>query len=440
VAKASSGVRRCRRGDIMAQANGVDSEVGQLRAVLMHRPGPELQRITPRHAGRLLLRSVPWLTRARQEHDILSQALRDEGADVLYVTELLQDCLEYQPARDEAIGLALADAGLGEELRSQLHAYLDDLGPEALAQVLIAGVTPEELKIGRGVVYQLLDRGDFVLDPLANLVFSRDSSFWVGDQVAVASLASERRRRETALAGVVYRHHPRFAGTAWLYQPDLERLDGGDVLILAPGVLAVGVGERTTPAGTERLARRVFTAGLASTVLAVPMSQPDGLGHLDTICAVIDIDAVIMHPAAAYSLTAHTITPSRDGLRVSRQQPFLQAAAQAMEIERLQVIDAGLAPAYGQRDQWDDGSNVLAIGRRVAICHERNSQTNARLEDAGVRVIRVPSSELGSVRGGPRCMCCPVSREPAARPGGALPVAAAAAVYVGDAGELAPVS
>jgi arginine deiminase len=399
----------------VGQTNGVDSEVGRLRAVLMHRPGPELQRMTPRHRERILLRTLPWVSRARQEHDILCQALRDHGVEVLYLTELLQDALEYQAARDEAISMAVADAGLGDELRGQLRSHLEDLGSESLAQALIAGLTPDELKIGHGLVFELLDRHDFVLDPLPNLIFTKDASFWIGDQIAVTSLAAERRRRESGLASVVYQHHPRFAGTKWLYQPGLEPVDGGDVLLLAPGVIAVGVGERTTPAGTERLARHLFDAGLAHTVLAVPMSQQGSSGHLDTACAIIDIDSVIMHPAVAYTLTAHTITPQAGGMRVSRAQPFLEAAAQAMGIGRLHVIDTGTEPAAG-RAQWDDGSNVLAIGPRIAVCHERNSQTNDRLEDAGIQVIRVPSSELGSVRGGPRSMSCAVSRDPAALP------------------------
>jgi arginine deiminase len=396
----------------MAQATGADSEVGQLRTVLMHRPGPELQRLTPRHRDRVLLRTLPWLGRARQEHDVLSQVLRDEGAEVLYLMQLLQDCLEYQSARDEAIGLAVADAGLGDELRGQLRGQLEGLGPESLAQVLVAGLTPAELKLGHGVVFELLDRHDFVLDPLPNLVFTRDSSFWIGDQIAVASMAAPRRRREAGLAGVIYRHHPRFAGTKWLYQPELEPLDGGDVLMLSVGVIAVGVGERTTAAAAERLAGNLFDAGLAHTVLAVPMSQRGGNGHLDTACALIDADSVIMHPAVAYTLTAHAITCGPDGLRISRRRPFLEAAAQAMGIERLQVVDTG-TEAAADEDHWDDGANILAVGCRVAVSHERNSRTNARLEDAGIRVLRVPSSELSSVRGGPRCMACPVSREAA---------------------------
>lgn len=413
-------------GGFVSLIQGVDSEVGQLNTVLVHRPGLELQRMTPRHVGRLLFGTLPWVSKAREEHDVLCDQLRDQGVRVLYLSALLQDTLEYQAARDEAVRLAIADSRLGDELRVQLRGYLENLDSEQLCRVLIAGLTPEELRLGHGVVFELLDRHDFVLDPLPNLVFTRDSSFWVGDRVGVASLGPDRRR-ETDLIGVVYRHHPRFAQTKWLYLPDLENVDGGDVLLLGPGVVAVGVGLRTTPAGTERLARRLFGAGLAHTILAVPIGRPrgsglggpvvtEGAGHLDTICTVIDHDALLMHPAAAYSLTAHTISERPEGMRISRPQPFLEAAAQAMGIDRVHVIDSGTEPAWGPAGRWDDGSNVLALGPSLVVSHERNSDTNARLEAAGVRVIPVPSSELGSVRGGPRCMACSISREPAARP------------------------
>jgi len=398
----------------VSHTHGADGEVGRLRTVLVHRPGLELRRITPRSAGRLLFDGLPWAGRAQQEHDILARVLREHDVEVLYLTELLQDALEYQPARGAAIASVLAGAALGDDLRAQVHAHLDELDPEALAQALIAGLTPDELRLGRGVVFELLDRHDFVIDPLPNLVFIRDPSVWIGDRVAVASLAAAGRRRESELMRVIYEYHPRFAGTKCLYGPELERLEGGDVLLLAPSVIAVGVGERTTSAGVERLARRVFDAGLAHTVLAVPLGGRGADGHLDTVCTMVDVDTVIMYPRLAFTLTAHLITPRADGMRVSRPQPFLEAAAQAMGVERLKVIETGLDPFAAPRRQWDDGGNALAIDRGVVVCHERNVETNARLEAAGIQVIRVPASELGSHRGGPRCMACPVTRDPAA--------------------------
>ena len=408
---------------------GADSEVGGLRTVLVHRPGPELKRITPRTKSRLLFDGLPWAGRAQQEHDVFTQVLRDRDVEVLYVTELLQDVLEYVGARQEAIASVLADGALGTELRDQVHGYLESLPPEALASVLISGLSLHELRTGRGVVFQLLDPHDFVIEPLPNLVFIRDSSVWIGDHAVITQLAGPRRR-ETELLAVIYGHHPRFAGLKHVYQAGRELIDGGDVLLLAPGVTALGVGVRTTPAGVERLAQHLLGTGVAHTVLAVPMNQRGSGGQLDTVCTVVDVDTVIMAPALAFTLTAHAITTHGDELRVSRPRPFLEAAGQAMGLHRLKVLDTGLDPASGRPDQWDDGGNALAIGHRVTVCNERNVETNARLAAAGIEVIAIPGSELGSARGGPRCMCAPISRDsatlPAAAPDGDGPVGSAA--------------
>jgi arginine deiminase len=262
-----------------------------------------------------------------------------------------------------------------------------------------------------GLVYEMMDRHDFVIDPLPNLLFTRDSSVWVGDQVAVTSLAMPARGRETTLTGAIYRYHPRFAGTELLFEPSLEHVEGGDVLLLAPGVLAIGVGERTTPAGAERLTRRVFAAGLAHTILAVPIAQERATMHLDTVCTMVDVDAVVMYPNIANSLRAFTVRPGPDGEpRVLPSRPFLEAAAEAMGIDRLRIIDTGLDPVTAEREQWDDGNNTLAIAPRLCVAYERNIETNAQLERAGIEVVRISGSELGSGRGGPRCMSCPIER------------------------------
>jgi arginine deiminase len=402
-------------GGIVAHTHGADSEVGRLRTVLLHRPGPELRRISPHSRGRVLFDRLPWADRAQQEHDTFSQVLREHGVEVLYLTELLQEVLEYADARAAAIASVLSGPQLGDELRGLVRGHLDDLESEPLAQALIAGLTPAELRGGRGLVYNLLGRHDFVVDPLPNLVFTGDSSAWIGDQVAVASLAAPGRDREAALLAVLYRHHPRFAGTTMLYGPYLEPLAGADIVLLAPGVLAVGVSERTSPAGAERLARQVFAAGLARTVLAVPI-QRTGAGHLDTVCTVVDTGVVVMHPALAYTLTAHAITWRDAELRVSRPQPFLAAAAEAIGVDRLTVIGTGLDPLTAPGGQWDDGGNALSLGRGLAVCDERNRETNERLAAAGVRVVTVPASELGSGRGGPRCLSCVITRDPAGEP------------------------
>ncbi len=366
----------------MSYSIGTDSEVGWLRTVLVHRPGPELRRITPRTKSRLGFDGQPWVARAQQEHDALTDLLRDRGAEVLYVTELLQDVLEFQSARDDSIASVLADAELGDVLGASVRQHLESLAPLDLAAVLVAGLTVAELRTGSGLVYDLLDPHDFVVSPLPNLVFTRESSVWIGDQAVIACLPGPRRR-ETELMAVIYGHHPRFGGLRSRYDAGAMQLDGGDVLLLAPGVVAVGVGVRTSPASAERLAKHLLEAGVAHTVLAVPMNQRGEGGHLDRVCTVVDSGVVIM-----------------------------EAAARALDIDRLTVIDTGLDSPSGQAGQWDDGGNALAVGPRVAVCNERNVETNARLAGAGFDVITVPGSELGAFRGGPRCLCAPIRRDP----------------------------
>ncbi len=394
----------------------VDSEVSRLRTVLLHRPGKELARLTPRNSGSLLFDGIPWVGRAQDEHDQFAEALRSRGVEVLHLDTLLAETLAVPAAREELTAGVLADARLGDGLRAGVADYLADQDPERLAEVLVAGLAHEEVKPGGGsLVYEMLERNDFVIDPLPNLLFTRDSSVWVRDRVAVTSLAMPARRRETTLTHAVYRYHPRFAGSELLYEPALEHVEGGDVLVLAPSVLAT---VSYTHAGAERLARRVLTAGLAHTVLAVPIAQERATMHLDTVCTMVDSDAVVMYPNVADTLQAWTITFGQDQdqgqLSVRPPRPFLEAAAEAMGIERLRVIDTGLDPVTAEREQWDDGNNTLAIAPRLCVAYERNVETNAQLEHADIEVVRIQGSELGSGRGGPRCMSCPVLRDPLA--------------------------
>jgi arginine deiminase len=395
---------------MVSRFHGVDSEVGRLRTVIVHRPGAELKRLSPRSVGQLLFASLPWAARAQQEHDVFTQALRDHGVQVLYLTELLQDVLEYSPARDQALGAALGAVMLGDELRDLLRRHLAGLDPEALTEVLITGLAVAEFSAGRGVVYRLLGASDFIIEPLPNLVFVRDSSVWIGDRVAVASPAGPGQRVAAQLTDVIYAHHPLFAGTKTLYRPGQEPLHGGDLLLLAPGVIAAGC----PPTGAVRLARRIFDAGLAHTVLAVPLGHPER--RLDTVCTVLSGDMVLMRPAVAYSLTARALTPGADGPRVSHPRAFLPAAAAAAGLDRLRVIETGFGPT--SHEQWDDASNLLVLAPGLVVTYERNVVTLARLEQCGIESIAVPGGELCGPRGGPRSLCCPVSRDPAPLPVG----------------------
>ena len=389
---------------------GVASEVGTLATVILHRPGSELLRLTPRNNDALLFDGVPWVARAQSEHDAFAATLRGRGVEVLYVRGLLEETLEAAPdAAEELLDAALEVQSIGPSLQERLRERLSGLPAGELAEVLVAGLSREELGDGDGLVERMTPPQDFIVAPLPNLLFTRDSSVWLRTGVAVTALALAARRRETSITAAIYRHHPRFAGTPLLYGGDTEHnawLEGGDVLVLAPGVLAIGVGQRTSPAGVEAFAQRLFAAGEAHAVLAVPIAQDRATMHLDTVCTMVDRDAVVMYPAVADSLEAYVVTD--DG--VVGPEPFLRAAAAAMEISELRVIDTGLDPVTAEREQWDDGNNTLALAPGVVVAYERNTKTNARLEAEGISVLPIAGSELGTGRGGPRCMSCPVAR------------------------------
>ncbi|MEU4669868.1 arginine deiminase [Amycolatopsis sp. NPDC023774] len=392
----------------------MDSEVGPLRAVLLHRPGNELKRLTPRNNDQLLFDSIPWVDRAQQEHDAFAEVLRGRGVEVLLLADTLRTALEDQRAHTAGVHAAVDELRLGADLADSLRSHLSGVDAGTLAEVLMAGMTFEELPSSEGssLVRMMRDPHEFAVDPLPNLLFTRDSSAWIGDRVAISSLTMPARRRETAVLDLVYAYHPRFRHAARAYGAHSAPIEGGDVMLLAPGVLAIGVGERTTPAGAESLARSVFADGLAHTVLAVPIEQTRATMHLDTVCTMVAADAVVMYPLARDSLTAFTVRPTGDGgLKVAGPAPFLSAAAEAMGIDRLRVIDTGLDPVTAEREQWDDGNNTLALAPGVVVGYERNFETNERLADAGIEVLAIAGSELGSGRGGPRCMSCPIVRD-----------------------------
>src|SRR3954467_7111118 len=408
--------RRCRDTVLTVSgiALGVNSEVGPLRVVILHRPGAELQRLTPRNNDALLFDGLPWVARAQAEHDAFADLLRSRGVEVLLLSDLLTEALSSGAARMHGISAAVDARRLGLPLAHQLSAYLRTLEPPALAHILMAGMTFTELPLAGGevsLVRRMHHGGDFVIEPLPNLLFTRDSSFWIGPRVAITSLALPARIRETSLTDLIYAHHPRFLGVRRAYESRSAPVEGGDVLLLGPGVVAVGVGERTTPAGAEALARSLFDDDLAHTVLAVPIAQERAQMHLDTVCTMVDIDAVVMYLNIVDSLSAFTIHRKSDGVSIASAAPFVEAAADAMGIGKLRVIDTGLDPVTAEREQWDDGNNTLALAPGVVVAYERNTETNARLGGAGVEVLRMAGSELGTGRGGPRCMSCPVQRE-----------------------------
>jgi arginine deiminase len=395
---------------------GTNSEVGALRVAILHRPGAELGRLTPRNNDDLLFDGLPWVARAQEEHDAFAELLRARGVEVLLLSHLLTEALDSGAARMQGIAAAVDAPRLGSSLAQELSAYLRSLGPADLASVLMAGMTfaelPSDARAADSLVHRMHHGSDYVIEPLPNLVFTRDSSIWVGPRIVIPSLALQARVREASLTDLIYAHHPRFTGVRRAYESRTAPVEGGDVLLLAPGIVAIGVGERTTPAGAEALARSLFDDDLASIVLAVPLAQERAQMHLDTVCTMVDTDAAVMYAKVVDTLSAFTIARTPEGVKISDAAPFVDAAAAAMGIDKLRVVDTGLDPVVAEREQWDDGNNTLALAPGVVVAYERNAQTNARLQDAGIEVLTIAASELGTGRGGPRCMCCPAARDP----------------------------
>ncbi|MFI0447501.1 arginine deiminase [Actinomadura sp. 6N118] len=397
----------------------VSSEIGRLRQVLLHRPDLELLRLTPANKDDLLFDEVLWAKRARQEHDVFADALRERGVQVHYLADLLAEILKIDDARAQVLDHTASEAALGPTLAGPVRAVLDDMDPQTLTRHLIGGLTKAELGLAvHNLLLSAVDDGDFVLAPLPNHLFTRDPSAWIYGGVTLHPMAKAARRRETVHLGAVYRHHPMFTGDGlpvWYPGTDfaLPSLEGGDVHVLGDGVVLIGMSERTTPQAVELLARRLFTAGAAREVIAARLPRRRAFMHLDTVMTMVDRDTFTVYPELP-PLRSYSLTPGNDhGLEVlvHENESLFPAIARALGLSRVHVLTADQDIRAAEREQWDDGDNVLALEPGVVVAYERNVTTNTMLRRNGIEVITIPGGELGRGRGGPRCMSCPLQRD-----------------------------
>ncbi len=396
----------------------VEDEISPLEAVIVHKPGLEMERLTPPNHKKLLFDDLLSPAAAKKEHESFTTLMESRGVQVLELTDLLTTTLENPEAREFVIQNTFNWKRLGPLMSPRIQEWLQGLNASELCELCLQGITNEEWsKISRepSLVAQSLGPDDFLVGPLPNHMFTRDASVWAYGGVAISSMSREARRRESLHYSAIYKYHPAFANSDFEIWTEgragaSRSVEGGDILVLGNGLLAVGLSERTTPQGVEHLAMELFEAGKADRVMAVMLPKSREFMHLDTVMTQLDTDKFSLYPPTR-DLDAVLLEKSGDGVKIRQLEGGTAKGLQDVMGYPLTFVAPQATSAELSREQWNDGFNMLALEPGVVVAYDRTPRSNDAMREAGLEVLEIEGSELGRGRGGPRCMSAPVKRQ-----------------------------